>query len=376
MINLLTSQYVLILYWIGFVALAAKFIKLTKKETVIGYDGEVERYYWLFAFIAVLPVILIAGYRMDTLFDTAAYTMSFKAAPDTLSELPDYLSVQEKDIGFGVFQVIIKTFFTQKKTTFLVIIAVIQGIFVCIFYRKYSSRYFFSLFLFVASTDYITWMFGGIRQFLAVTIIVLATPLLLKKKYIPLILVILFASTFHQSALMMLPVIFIVQGEAWNKRTLFFIVIVLAAIFFVGNFTTLLNDVLADTQYKNVVSNYQKFGDNGTNPIRVLVYSVPTVLAFFYRKRIREKNNKLINICVNMSIVSTGLYIVSMFTSGIFLGRLPIYTSLYNYILLPYELDLIFDGKDQRFRTIMYIITCVFYLAYYYYLMHFVNWLV
>ena len=368
------SQYILILVWIGMLAVFAKYVNIRKTELAEGV--EVERYHWLFAIIAILPIILMAGYRNEGLLDTGAYAISFRLAPDTLNELPDYLSTKSKDQGFYAFLVIIKSFFTQQKQTFLLIVAAIQGIFICFFYRKYSPRYLFSLFLFVASTDYIAWMFNGIRQFLAVTIIVFATPLLLKKKYIPLILIILFASTFHQSALIMLPIIFLVQGEAWNKRTIIFIVIILLAIFFIGNFTTFLNDALADTQYKNVVSDYQSSGDNGTNPIRVLVYSVPTILAFIYRKRIKEKTNMLLKICINMSIVSTGLYIVSMFTSGIFMGRLPIYVSLYNYILLPYEIDIIFDGKEQRYRTIMYIVTCLFYLAFYYYQMHFISGLI
>lgn len=42
-------------------------------------------------------------------------------------------------------------------------------------------------------------------------------------------------------------------------------------------------------------------------------------------------------------IISTALYAISMVTSGIFIGRLPIYCSLYaNGILLPWELNHLF----------------------------------
>ena len=40
-----------------------------------------------------------------------------------------------------------------------------------------------------------------------------------KKKYIPLIAIILLGATFHASALLMIPIIFIVQGKAWNKKS-------------------------------------------------------------------------------------------------------------------------------------------------------------
>ena len=49
------------------------------------------------------------------------------------------------------------------------------------------------------------------------------------------------------------------------------------------------------------------------------------------------------NFVANMSIVSTGLYIISMFTRGTSLLVVsPIYASLYNYILLPWEIDHMF----------------------------------
>ena len=65
-----------------------------------------------------------------------------------------------------------------------------------------------------------------------------------------------------------------------------------------------------------------------------------------------------------MSIASAGLYVISMFTSGIFIGRLPIYFSLYNYILLPWEINRIFTKQSAR---IIYIIMVIAYLGFYLY---------
>ena len=97
-------------------------------------------------------------------------------------------------------------------------------------YRKYSSRYLVSFFLFIASTDYISWMFNGIRQFLAVTITFIGIKFILDKKYAKAIILILIASLMHQSALLVIPFIFIAQGKAWNKKTLLFMVAVIALV--------------------------------------------------------------------------------------------------------------------------------------------------
>ena len=171
------------------------------------------------------------------------------------------------------------------------------------------------------------------------------------------------------AALLMIPIIFIVQGKAWNKKTLLFIVLVLVAILFIDSFTSFLDDSLQNTQYNNVVKDYTEWKDDGTNPIRVLVYSIPTIIALIGKKRIEESNSILINMCVNMSIVSTGLFVVSMFTSGIFMGRLPIYCSLFGFILLPWEIDNIFDIKIKR---ILYLIAVILFLLFYFYQLHFI----
>ena len=166
------------------------------------------------------------------------------------------------------------------------------------------------------------------RQFVAVTITVSCFPWILQKKYVKAIIVILIAALFHQSALLVLPLVFIVQGKAWNKKTLLFIIVVVMAVVFADRFTDILDSMLAETQYENVVTDWEQFQDDGTNIFRVLVYSVPAILSLIGIKYVREADDPVVNICTNMSIAAAGLYVVSMFTSGIFIGRLPIYFSV------------------------------------------------
>ena len=124
-----------------------------------------------------------------------------------------------------------------------------------------------------------------------------------------------------------------------------------------GTFTRFLESALVDTQYSNVVSDWTRWGDDGTNPLRVLVYSVPTIISLFCRKKIQQSGDRVIQVACNMGIVSTALYLVSMVTSGIFMGRLPIYCSLYaNGILLPWELKHVCGKTVRTAATICYLI--------------------
>lgn len=362
------SEYILIFVWLALMGVIARFVNVQKTENVLGENTY--RFRFGMALLVFLPVIIWTGFRsFSTGGDTYAYVEFYKSLPATFSELFAYVPTVEKDAGFSVLSGVIKIIFGSNVSVYFLILAIIQGISMVAVFRKYSVSYLISVFLFIASTDYISWMFNGIRQFTAITIIFAATVLMLRKKYIPLIIVILLVSTIHGSALLMLPFIFICQGKAWNKKTMLFMIAVLIAVLFVDKFTNILDTFLEDTQYTNVVSDWQQSNDDGTNAFRVLVYAVPTILSVIGIKFIREANNPIINLCTNMSIAATGFYIISMFTSGIYIGRLPMYFVLYGYILLPWEIENMFTRQSAKS---LYAALIVFYLAFYYYQLHFV----
>ncbi len=356
------SQYIFIIIWI-----LGMF--LIKALTNVGYSpvyimGKKEyRVSKGFAVFAFAPVILMTAFR-GNIGDSYAYRKAFSEIPGTFSALATYITTDVKDKGFYVFSSFIKCLFGDSHIIYFFIIAAIQGLILVYIYRKYSTNYLFSVFLFIASTDYISWMFNGMRQFTAVTILFAATTFMLEKKWWPTIICILLASTMHQSALLMLPIVLIAQGRPWNKKSIAFLLAVLVSVAFVDQFTNILDTVMQETQYASMVSDWTTWGDDGTNIIRVLVYSVPTILSIMGYKQIRQANDPVINFCVNMSIVSTGLYIVSMVTSGIFIGRLPIYASLYNYILLPWEIEHIFTKQSARLVAMMAMVA---YIGFYYY---------
>lgn len=319
------SNYYLILLWIGITYLLTNAIPVQKIEYVCG--KRVRRYSFIWAFLIFLPVILWSGYR-GNVGDTYTYTRMFGKLPNSVNEIAQYMDQITKDKGFYFCSALIKCLITDNVNIYFIIIAIVHAIPLILIYRRYSTNYIVSFFLFIASTDYISWMFNGIRQFVAVAITFACFGCILKKKYVPAIIIILFAAIFHGSALLMLPFIFIAQGKAWNKKTIMFILAVIVAVSFVDRFTNILETLLVETQYENVVSDWKNWNDDGTNVLRVLVYSVPAIISFMGYRFIGRVNDPIINLCTNMSIISAGFYIISMFTSGIFIGRLPIYFSL------------------------------------------------
>lgn len=347
--------------WVAAAWFIGVFTKVQRTEYVCGQ--KVQRYYPLWAFLIYLPLVIWSGFR-GYVGDTGAYMEMFREIPAGFGNILYYMDTVEKDKGFYFFSAVIKNLISENVNLYFIILALIQVVLLIKVYRKYSPNYVVTFFLFIASTDYISWMFNGIRQFTAVTITFFAFEYILKKKYIPAVLIVLFASLFHGSALLVLPFIFIAQGDAWNNKTILFILAVIVAVMFIGKFTNLLDTLLAETQYKNVVSDWQEWQDDGTNIIRVLVYAIPSILSLAGLRFIKYADDPVINLCTNMSIASVGFYVVSIFTSGIFIGRLPIYFSLYSYILLPWEIEHMFSEKSAK---LVYLAMIAGYLGFYMY---------
>lgn len=312
-----------------------------------------------FSILVFLPIILLVGYRDFWIGDTSAYVAAYKSLPNSVSDYLKIVDWHDKDPGFYLFSVVIKSLFGADYRIWLIIIAAISGICLAIGYRRYISNVVICAFLFFASADCMGWMMNGMRQFLVAAILFAIFPLLQKKKYIVFIIAVLLLYTVHASCIIVIPLYLCALGKPFNKRTLVIIALSVLAVLFVGNFLNLLDDSLQGTAYSTTVS---QFNDDGTNAFRVLVYAVPSILAVIFRKQITDETPEIIKISINMSLIATSIFFISMFTSGIIIGRVPIYFSLFNYILLPWEIKHFFD---EQLRKTVWGLMIIFYVIYY-----------
>ena len=355
--------YVFMLIWVIIFGILAN---ATSKTVCVDSENMVyeQRVNLFFALMTFSVIIFFASLR-SSVADTGAYISMFKSYPSDLSQIDGLLNgVAKRYPGFLVLTVILKKF-TSDYTVWFTIIAVISGICVMIPLYKYSSNFGVSAFLFMASCQF-SWMFNGMRQFLVASIIFACTGLVLRRKFIPYAIIVCLLSTIHTSALILIPMYFIVTGEPWNKRTMLFVAGIILAILFTSKFTGMLEDVVENTDYATSMEEFKET-DDGTSIMRIAVESVPIVIAFMYRNKIKNKLTPIIKLSINMSLVSSGLYIISKIArSGIMLGRLPIYFSMYNLILLPWLIKNIFNKEEKR---LVYYLMIVLYLVFFYYQM-------
>lgn len=319
----------------------------------------------LFMAVVTFSVIIFFAGARSYIADTTAYIKMFNDYPLFQNAHDIIFNSSAREPGFRLFTILVKTYISDNYTVWLSIIAVISGICVMIPLYKYSCNFGVSAFLFMASCQF-TWMFNGMRQFLVAAIIFSCTGLILKNRTLLYIIIVCILATIHKSAFILIPMYFIAQGEPWNKRTLLFIGCIILAMIFTSRFTNLLTDVVEQTDYSSSVNEF-KSTDDGTSPIRILVESVPIILAFIYRNKIRDKLTPIIKLSINMSLIASGLYVISKIAhSGVLLGRLPIYFSMYNLILLPWLLKNIFEEKG---KNLFYYIMILCYFGFFYYQM-------
>lgn len=358
------TNYWWLLIWL---VLAGGLLSVTVPKKAVQVLGETEyRWGWSPALILACPYVIWAGCRSH-FGDTEAYRRWFHTVSSVGEEISTALSGDAKDPGFSILIALLKGIIGNNDTLFFLLIAAFQMFCIVYFFRKYSTNFLLCMSMFVLSTDYLSWMFNGMRQFIAVCIILLSFGLVFRKKYVSAVLVILLAATIHASALIMVPLIFVIQGKAWNWKTLLMLACISAAIFLIDPFMTFLDSALADTQYSDIVTNDIWKTDDGTNILRALFYSIPAILSLAGKRYVDKENSALVNVCVNCSICTAAIYFFSVFSSGIYIGRLPIYTTLQGYAVVPWLIDHMFAKSSAK--IVISVLVCG-YLVFFYYQMH------
>lgn len=314
-----------------------------------------------FAIMSFVLLFVLVGARSGY-NDTWSYRIEFERYITTdLNQIKDFFIENHKSKYFKTLEVIFKHYISENYNVWFFVLGFFQIGAIVKFFYKFSNNFFLSSYLYIASTSF-TWLMSGIRQFLAVCIVLYGVDWLIQRKTAKFLLLVLVASLFHVAALIWIPVYFICASKPWSWKMILFVVGIFGILFSLDTFTNILSDVLEDTNYSGLAENLST--GEGMNVIRLAVNCVPWVLALFCKRDIEKENNTFLNICVNLSLISSALYLVASFTSGIIVGRLPGCFTVFDLTLIPWILDKYFSPS---IRFMLKFACVVLYLAYFYY---------
>ncbi|MFW0893121.1 EpsG family protein [Clostridium perfringens] len=297
-----------------------------------------------FSIFAILILALIAGLRWG-IGDTPAYVHLY-----SLIE-PGYDPKGGYELGFVLFLAILKSI--SKDPQFMIFVTgIITTILNLWTIRKYCKDSYFELaiFVYVASGYYLVTM-NGIRQSLAASIIFAGTSFILRGEFKKYLFLCILMTTFHTSALVMIPAYYVVRNEAWSKRIYQLLILFLIGMFLYEPLMAFVYKLLGNSKY----ADYQNFNEGGSNILRVIVFAIPVILSYIKRDKLKEWPEA--NVFVNMSLISFLIMGFSLY-NWIF-ARFTIYFQLYNFILFPYIIKNCFLGSERRL-IYYYFLVCYF----------------
>ena len=239
-------------------------------------------------------------------------------------------------------------------------IAIFSGFCVLKTLHKYSLNFFYSSYLFITLLTF-TWMMNGMRQFICVSFLFLFCDWLIEGKFLRYLILCCVLYFIHATVIVMIPIYFVARSKPWSERIFAFLVCIILICIFSEPFFNTVDSALSGTAYSSATSQFAE--DDGVNPLRVLFYTIPTAFALWKKSEFEQYYDKfkILPICINMSLVASSLYFVGMFTSGILIGRMPVYADVYNLILIPFILYLGFEKEGRTWASVLYALIALVY---------------
>lgn len=340
------------------------FARGTSKITVL-VDGEkIKKPNKIFSFFALLILVLVSGLRSG-IGDTSTYRWSFELIPYGFFDYAKQIILNNtSDGGFSILGAFIKNFISDDSQVYFFILSAITLTLIFQTFYKYCGLLEVGVFTFITNGAYLVTM-NGVRQYLVSSILFASFPLIYKKKFVVYVLLVLLMSTMHASALVFIPLYFLVNLPAWGKGSkILFIGGIISYIFYPITSQVFML-FLSDTQYSHYGDSLLG-GDAGSNIIRMFVAVVPIVLSYIFREKIRVRE-KYFNIMLNFSILNFIFMMLSSASSWIF-ARFCMYFGLYGIILLCWCIK--YGWGDKKNKGLIYMIGLTLYALYYYYEMH------
>lgn len=300
-------------------------------------------------YFIIFILIIVSGYRDLSYIYGDEYT--YRIIFDEINN--GKLNSAENEIGFLGLNYIIGLF-TNDSQWLIMVCAVITNILILKALYKYSKYFNFSLFLYIVFGGYFA-SFNIMRQFLAIAILFYyGIDFILNKKIYKYIVCVLIASSIHFSAIILLPMYWLVNVK--NKRRLYICTFLITSVSFLA-FNSLFKSLSGFDRISGYYNNYSNM-NVGVNIFRILVISIPIILMGLNYKTMKKNNDKF-EILYYFGFISM---IIMIFSSKyLYFSRLYNYFGIINLLLIP---EYIYSVKSQKNRIILLILVYSLYLLF------------
>jgi len=288
--------------------------------------------------------------------DTLNYLNNFKKVVDmpwssVWNNFYDvYILGEGKDSGYLVFVKLFQ-YISKNYQIYLVFIAIIFSVPLCMLIYKYSAEPLMS------SLIYICLFFSffgetGTRQTIAIALTTLiGFEFIVRRRFIPFLILCIIAFFIHKSAIFFIPFYFLCEKKITTKYIAAIIIAVPLFFIFRSQIIQFIGEVSGYTDY---ITQHEAAGSYNFTIVLVAIF-----LLTIWRSNILLKNNPLSKYYIN------AVFLATAFSAIVFVDpnamRLVMYYSFFLLFLIP-EIILTFKGKE---RYITYFVATIVLLALY-----------
>ena len=277
----------------------------------------------IFVLLAFSQLFLISAFRYDIGFDYQMYAVGFH---NMTSSGFDTLTYKDWETGFIIFTKLLGFIPGIDYQWFMIILSFIAIFPAAVFIYKNSEMPWLSTVLYVNMFMFFMTM-NFLRQMIAVSLLMLAWHFMKRNKFIIFAVIIIFASFFHQTVLVMLPVYFLVKMKPAIRELLIYGFIILWFYTASTNIFDLVTSFFHE-EYRDSV-----FIQEGVSFVYAILPIFITVMAFVLIKtetiNLTNENKYL----TNLSFIGT-LMMVTMSKHSI-IERLSYYFIIFMILLVP-----------------------------------------
>lgn len=307
----------------------------------------------------ILPIIFYTVFvaLRKTIGDTYFYMHSFNLMPDYNPVEIEYFFTGM----FGFFQNIIRNM-TDDPQWLIAFAAVFSIPVPLIILYKYCPRFEMAIFMFVAFS-YLGGAMNGMRQYMAASIVLLGTRYLFSERktdFIKYAVLVLLAYCMHNSAIIMLPIYFVVRRKAWKATSYLMVVGSMVAVVIFDAILPQFLSALEQTSYSNYSENgwFTSGTEGGSSLIRVMFIVYPLIVAYLNKERLKMLG-RVGDILVNIAFLEVAIFTISIY-NWIF-SRLAIYLAIYFIIFTVWVVNYAVKPKDRSLYVMMTILIYFFY---------------
>lgn len=305
-----------------------------------------------FLILVCVELIFFAGLRNPTIgADTGVYLRAlnyYAALPK--GEILGAKLVYPFDFEVGYFLLTkICALIGMNETQFLLLIAAIIYVPFFRFLYKYSENPMLSFVIWVAF-GFFGYTLGIFRQMIALSITLCGFSYIRERRMIRYILVVAFASMFHWSALIIIPLYFFYWVDI---KKIFKWVLVAEVIAFVGARIILLFVLRFVPQYAGYINGQYDLQGSG-NTMLIILNLVLVVGYYIYCKEKMKTQNSVMRICISALMIATILQ--AMGHAMEIFGRIIPYYSIYMILLIPICINRYFRPQSRVWVNVLVFI--------------------